>query len=51
VVGVLIGVMYFLLTRTLENSAQVYDLSPMVVAWLPTLLLAAGTLVALVRTR
>jgi len=51
VIGVLIGVMYFLLTRTMENSVQVYDLSPAVVAWLPTLLLAGGTLVALARTR
>lgn len=51
VIGVLIGVLYFLLTRTMENSAQVYDLSPAVVAWVPTLLLAGGTLVALARTR
>ena len=51
VVGVLIGVAYFLAARTLENSAQVYDLSPAVAAWLPTVLLATGTFVALVRTR
>lgn len=51
VVGVLIGVLYFLLTRTLENSAEVYGVEPVLVAWAPTLLLAVGTGFALARTR
>lgn len=49
IVGVLIGVGYFLLSRTFADSGQVFDLSPVLVAWLPTLLLAAGTAVALRR--
>lgn len=51
VIGVLIGVLYFLLTRTLENSAQVYGIEPALVAWAPTLLLTIATTVALLRTR
>jgi len=49
VVGVLIGVGYFLLSGTLADSAAVFDLSPVFVAWLPTLLLAGGTALALRR--
>ena len=49
IVGVLIGVGYFLLSRTMADSGAVFDLSPFIVAWLPTLLLAGGTAVALRR--
>jgi len=35
VTGILVGVLFFLVNRTLENSGEVYDLSPVVVAWLP----------------
>jgi lipopolysaccharide export system permease protein len=49
IVGVLIGVGYFLLSRTLADSAAVFDLSPILVAWAPTLLLLVGTLFALRR--
>lgn len=49
IVGVLIGVGYFLLSRTMADSGAVFDLSPFVVAWLPTVLLAAGTFIALRR--
>ncbi|MEE4184651.1 MAG: LPS export ABC transporter permease LptG [Gammaproteobacteria bacterium] len=49
IVGVLIGVGYFLMSRTMADSAAVFDLSPIVVAWLPTVLLALGTYLALRR--
>jgi len=49
IVGVLIGVGYFLLSRTMADSGAVFDLSPFLVAWLPTALLAVGTAFALNR--
>lgn len=50
-IGILIGVGYFLLSRTLADSSAVFNLSPILVAWLPTALLATGTLIALNRMR
>lgn len=49
ITGVLIGVGYFLLSRTLADSGMVFDLSPILVAWAPTLLLLTFTLIALRR--
>jgi lipopolysaccharide export system permease protein len=49
IVGVLIGVGYFLLGSTMADSGAVFDLSPFVAAWLPTVLLTTGTLIALRR--
>lgn len=40
VLGIMAGVLFILLTQTLENSGQVYELNPLLVAWGPTLLLA-----------
>lgn len=51
IVGVLIGVAYFLLNRTLADSGAVFNLHPLLVAWLPTGLLAAATLFGLSRMR
>jgi lipopolysaccharide export system permease protein len=51
VIGILIGVVYFLVNRTLENSGQVYGLPPLVSAWAPAGALALVTLVALARVR
>ncbi len=51
VLGIMAGVLFILLTQTLENSGQVYDLNPLLVAWGPTLLLAAIAGVAIWRTR
>lgn len=50
-VGVLIGLGYFLATRTLVSSGEVFDLNPVVVAWLPTvtLLLITGYAVSRIR--
>lgn len=51
IVGVLIGVGFFFLQRTLESGTVVFDLNPAVLAWLPTGLLALLTGVLIARTR
>jgi lipopolysaccharide export system permease protein len=51
VLGIMAGVLFILLTQTLENSGQVYDLNPLLVAWGPTLLMAAVAAAAIWRTR
>jgi lipopolysaccharide export system permease protein len=51
VAGILVGVLFFLINRTLENSGQVYNLSPVIAGWGPTVLLAAVTAAALWRAR
>jgi len=51
VAGILMGVLFFLVNRTLENSGQVYGISPAVAAWAPTVLLAVVTAIAIRRTR
>jgi lipopolysaccharide export system permease protein len=43
VVGIGIGLTWFLLSRTLVDGGAVWDLNAVLVAWLPTLLLAAVT--------
>lgn len=51
VLGILAGVLFILVTQTLENSGQVYELNPLFVAWVPTFVLAAVASVAIWRTR
>ena len=51
VLGIMAGVLFVLLTQTLENSGQVYNLNPLLVAWGPTLLLIAIAATAIARTR
>jgi len=51
VVGILIGAGFVLLSQTLESSGRLFDLSPWVVGWGPTLLLAALTFGLLARLR
>ena len=51
VLGIMAGVLFVLLTQTLENSGQVYGLDPLIVAWGPTLVLALVSAVAIWRTR
>ncbi len=51
VIGILAGVLFVLLTQTLENSGQVYGLDPLLVAWGPILLLLTIATVAIWRTR
>jgi lipopolysaccharide export system permease protein len=49
--GVLIGMSFFLVQRMLESGALVFDASPLVLAWTPTLLLASAALILIARTR
>jgi len=51
VIGVLIGIAFFLLQRTLESSAQVFNVNPFLLAWTPFILLVVATTVALRRTQ
>lgn len=50
-IGVIIGLAYYLASETLANSGQVFNLNPIIVTWLPTAVLAAVTLFALSRIR
>ncbi len=50
-IGVLIGVTFFLVQRMLESGALVFDASPLVLAWTPTALLATAALALITRTR
>jgi lipopolysaccharide export system permease protein len=51
VIGVLLGVVFFLITRTVENGGQLFNLNPALVGWLPTAVIGFCTLVAISRTR
>ncbi len=50
-IGVVIGLAYYLSSEMLANSGQVFNLNPAVIAWLPTAVLAFVTFVALQRIR
>ncbi len=50
-VGLVIGLGYYVLGELLENSGEVFDLDPLVVAWAPSALLLAAIALALARTR
>ncbi len=49
--GIVIGLGYYLASEMLANSGQVLDLNPAVVAWLQTGLLLIITVFALNRVR
>lgn len=49
--GVVIGLAYYLASETLANSGQVFNLNPILVTWLPSATLALVTLFALSRIR
>jgi lipopolysaccharide export system permease protein len=51
VIGVLLGVVFFLITRTVENGGHLFDLNPVLVGWLPTGVIGFCTMVAISRTR
>jgi lipopolysaccharide export system permease protein len=51
VVGVLLGVVFFLVNRTIEGGGQLFNFNPAVVGWAPTTIVALGTLIAISRTR
>jgi lipopolysaccharide export system permease protein len=49
--GLILGIGFFLLQRLIESGTIVFDLNPVVLAWLPTALLATVTLGLLARAR
>jgi lipopolysaccharide export system permease protein len=51
VVGVMLGVVFFLITRTIENGGQLFNFNPALVGWLPTAVVGVCTLIAISRTR
>jgi lipopolysaccharide export system permease protein len=51
VVGIMIGVVFFLLAKMLESGGAVFDMPPIVIAWVPTALLALITGIAVSRVR
>ena len=51
VIGVMLGVVFFLITRTIENGGQLFGLNPVLVGWLPTAAVGLCTMVAISRTR
>ena len=50
-IGLLLGIGFFLLQRLIESGTVVFQLNPVLLAWLPTALLALVTFVLLARTR
>ena len=50
-IGVLIGLAYFLASEMSANSGQVFNLNPAVVTWLPSIALMTITGFALTRVR
>ena len=50
-IGVIIGLAYYLASESLANSGQVFNLNPILVTWLPTAALALVTVIALSRIR
>jgi lipopolysaccharide export system permease protein len=51
VIGVLLGVAFFLITRTVENGGQLFGLDPMLIGWLPTATIGVATFIAITFTR
>ncbi len=50
-VGVIIGLGYFLFSRSLADGGELYDLDAALVAWMPTILLTLAASLALIRVR
>jgi lipopolysaccharide export system permease protein len=50
-IGISIGLAYFLFSRALADGSEVYNLNALVVGWMPTLAITAATLIALARVR
>ena len=51
VIGVMLGIVFFLITRTIENGGQLFGLNPALVGWLPTAVIGLCTVIAISRTR
>ncbi len=50
-IGVVVGLAYYLASETLANSGQVFNLNPALVNWLPSMVLVLITAIALARIR
>ncbi|MCB1623944.1 MAG: LPS export ABC transporter permease LptG [Pseudomonadales bacterium] len=50
-IGLLLGIGFFLLQRMVESGAIVFDVSPVLLAWFPTAVLATVALTLIARTR
>ena len=50
-IGVIIGLAYYLGSETLANSGQVFNLNPILINWMPSLALCLVTAIALLRVR
>jgi lipopolysaccharide export system permease protein len=50
-VGFIVGIALFLLQRLIESGTLVFDLNPVVLAWIPTVLLGVVSLTLLARAR
>jgi lipopolysaccharide export system permease protein len=51
VIGVLLGVVFFLITGMVEKGGQLFGVNPVLVGWAPTAFIGLCTLVAISRTR
>ncbi len=51
VIGLLLGIGFFLAQQMLESGAIVFDVDPMILAWVPTVTMALIGLVMIARTR
>lgn len=51
VIGVLLGIVFFLITSTVEKGGQLFGLNPALVGWLPTAAIGLCTFIAISRTR
>jgi lipopolysaccharide export system permease protein len=50
-IGIVIGLAYYLVSEMLASSGQVFNMNPALIAWLPTIILLAVTTIALTRIR
>lgn len=50
-IGLAVGILYFFLQRIVESGAVVFGLNPLLLAWVPTVLLALAAAVMLARAR
>ena len=50
-IGIGVGLAYYLVSETLANSGQVFNLNPAMITWLPTFVLILVTIAALSRVR
>ena len=51
VIGIMIGVAFLLLAKMLESGGAVFELSPFVIGWGPTIVLAIVTFIAVARVK